>query len=220
VIEMGIKQGLLELLFPSKCPFCGALLRKGEELCGNCQKKLAWLAGATAESKVEFVARCVSPLVYDERTREAVHRYKFMGVSQYKKTFGKFIAQCVRDHFPEGFDLITWVPLHKDRLAERGYDQAKLLAVELGVRCDTQVSATLEKVRKTVAQSGIEKDEERRANVLGCYELLEGVPITGKRVLLVDDVVTTGATMAEAARVLHMAGAAEVCAVTLAKARK
>ena len=220
MIEMGIKQGLLELLFPSKCPFCGALLRKGEELCGNCRKKLAWLAGATAESKVEFVARCVSPLVYDERTREAVHRYKFMGVSQYKKTFGKFIAQCVRDHFPEGFDLITWVPLHKDRLAERGYDQAKLLAVELGVRCDTQVSATLEKVRKTVAQSGIEKDEERRANVLGCYELLEGVPVTGKRVLLVDDVVTTGATMAESARVLHMAGAAEVCAVTLAKARK
>ena len=217
---MRFGQGLLELLFPSKCPFCSVLLGRGVELCGDCQKKLSWLEGAAAETKVEFVSRCVSPLAYDNLTRQAMHRYKFEGVHQHKKTLGKFMAQCVQDQFPEGFDFITWVPLHKERLAERGYDQTKLLAVEVGVQRGISTVAALEKLRRTAAQSGIEKDEERRANVLDSYRLKDDVAVADKRILLVDDVVTTGATMAEAARVLRMAGAAEVCAVTLAKARK
>ena len=217
---MGFGKGLLELLFPSKCPFCAALLGKGEELCGDCRKKLSWLAGTAGETKVEFVDRCVSALLYDELTREAVRRYKFMGVSQHKVAFGKFMAQCVEMQFTEGFDLITWIPLHRERLAERGYDQAKLLALEVSVHRGIPALAVLEKIRRTVAQSGIEKDEERRANVLDSYRLREGIAVEGKRILLMDDVVTTGATMAEAARALRMAGAAEVCAVTLAKARK
>ena len=217
---MRFGQGLLELLFPSKCPFCGALLGKGAELCGDCQKKLAWLEGSAAETKVEFVSRCVSPLIYDQLTRQAMHRYKFEGVFQYKKTLGKFMAQCVQDQFSEGFDLITWVPLHRERLAARGYDQAKLLALEVGAHCNIETTVALEKLRRTAAQSGIDKDEERRANVLDSYRLKNGVSVEGKRILLVDDVVTTGATMAEAARVLRMAAATEICAVTLAKARK
>ena len=217
---MSFGKGLLELLFPSKCPFCGALLGKGEELCGDCRKKLTWLTGTAGETKVEFVDRCVSVLLYDELTREAVRRYKFMGVSQHKVAFGTCMTQCVEMQFPKGFDLITWVPLHRERLAERGYDQAKLLALEVGVHRGIPALAVLEKIRRTVAQSGIEKDEERRANVLDSYRILADANVDGKRILLVDDVVTTGATMAEAARILRMAGAAEVCAVTLAKARK
>ena len=217
---MGFGERLLELLFPAKCPFCSELLEESEEFCGGCQRKLPWMTGAAAETKIEFVSRCVSPLIYDELIRAAVHRYKFQGVSRHKKPFGRFMAQCVQDQFSEAFDIISWVPLHKKRRAERGYDQAKFLAVEVGEHRCVPVVGTLVKIRETAAQSGIETDEERRANVLGCYQLLENASVVGQRILLVDDVVTTGATMAEAARMLRMAGAADVCAVTLAKARK
>lgn len=210
---------LLDLLFPPRCAFCGKLMKPEEKdgLCAVCQEKLPWILGAAAEQKLEFISLCVSPLWYQGEVRESVRRYKFYGRSGYVDTYGLLVAQCVQDHLAGRFDLITWAPLSRERRKERGYDQAMLLAQAAAQRLGCTASATLQKVRNTGAQSGLHDDSARRANVLGAYELT--APVEGRRVLLIDDVVTTGSTLSECARVLRTGGAADVVCATLARAR-
>lgn len=212
---------LLDLLFPPKCPFCRALLEDGErDLCARCQRELPWCLGALGEQKLEFIPRCVSPLFYQDRVRDSFHRYKFGGGVSYARPYGLLMAQCVEDRLAGEFDLITWAPLSPKRRRKRGYDQARLLAQALGRRLGVPVRPLLAKTRHTGAQSALEDDGARRANVLGAYSPVDTAQIAGQRLLLVDDIVTTGATLSECARVLRTYGAAEVLAVTLARARK
>lgn len=209
---------LLDLLYPRKCPFCQKLVEGDALLCPKCQRTLPWLTENAAECKPEFVTLCVSPLRYKDAVVQSIHRYKFSGRRNYAPAYGLLMAQCVRDHFTQPFDAVCWAPLSRKRLKQRGYDQAQLLARAVGEQLDCPARALLVKQRDIPAQSGIEETAARRANVLGAYGLQPDVDITGQRLLLVDDVVTSGSTLSECARVLLSAGAAEVCAVTLAQA--
>ena len=211
----------LDLLFPPKCPYCHKVLDNPRApLCPDCQVRLPWLTGKAGEKKVDFADGCFSPLAYQDRVREAIHRYKFQRVRACAGPFGAVMAQCMQDHLPQGIDWITWCPLHKKRLRERGFDQAKLLAQEVGRRLDIPVRATLRKDRNTRPQSELEEESARRANALGAYSLLPGTDLTGKRVVLVDDVVTTGSTLSECAALLRRAGAEKIFGLTLARARE
>ena len=217
---MKFSQVLLDRLFPPKCIFCGQILeRSGLLLCPDCQRSLPWLEGSGAERKVEFVSLCVSPLRYKAPVDASIRRFKFSGRSWYAKTYGVLTAQCVQDHLAGKYDLISWVPVSRKRKRKRGYDQAFLLARETAKHLGEPLVPTLEKVRHNKAQSSLEDDSSRRANVLGAYRVLEPERVAGKRVLLVDDVVTTGQTLSECAHTLRTAGAREVLCVTLAKAR-
>ena len=209
---------LLDLLFPRKCPFCQRLVEGDALLCPDCQRTLPWLTEKAAERSPEFLKLCVSPLAYRGPVAESIHRYKFSGRRNYAAAYGALMAQCVLDHPDVTFDLLSWAPLSRKRLRRRGYDQARLLARAVGERLNVPVTPVLVKRRDIPAQSGLSEQAARRANVLGAYELLPGAEVTGRRVLLVDDVVTSGATLSECARVLLTAGAAQVCAVTLAQA--
>lgn len=209
---------LLDLLFPRKCPFCQRLAEGEALLCPDCQRTLPWLTEKAAERSPEFLKLCVSPLAYRGPVAESIHRYKFSGRRNYAAAYGALMAQCVLDHPDVTFDLLSWAPLSRKRLRRRGYDQARLLARAVGERLNVPVTPVLVKRRDIPAQSGLLEQAARRANVLGAYELLPGAEVTGRRVLLVDDVVTSGATLSECARVLLTAGAAQVCAVTLAQA--
>ena len=213
---------LLDLIFPPKCVFCKKLLRKGEDgICARCQEHLPWCVGPEAEQTMEFVSLCASPLWYQDEVRESFHRYKFKGSRGYAKAYGRLMAQCVQDHLADRYDLITWVPLSEQRRKSRGYDQAMLLAEAAALELGDVAAETLTKVRDTGAQSGLGKDDSaRRANVLGAYRPTDPELIAGQRVLLMDDVVTTGSTLSECARTLRTAGAADVVCVTLARARK
>lgn len=213
---------LLDLIFPPKCVFCRRLLRKGEDgICARCQEHLPWCVGSEAEQTMEFVSLCASPLWYQDEVRESFHRYKFKGSRGYAKVYGRLMAQCVRDHLTGTYDLITWVPLSEQRRKARGYDQAMLLAESAALELGDVAAETLVKVRDTSAQSALGKDDSaRRANVLGVYRPTDPELIAGQRVLLMDDVVTTGSTLSECARTLRTAGAADVVCVTLARARK
>ena len=152
--------------------------------------------------------------------REAVHRYKFSGSRSYSGPFGRLMAQCVRDELDGRFDCVTWAPLSARRLRQRGYDQARLLAEEAARALEVPALPLLRKNRDTPPQSGLEEAGQRRANVLGVYGAPDPGAAAGRRVLLADDVVTTGSTLSECARTLLTAGAAEVVCVTLAQARK
>lgn len=209
---------LLDLLFPPKCPFCGKLLEKGALLCPDCQRDLPWLSGREAETRVELTKGCVSALRYQDRVRSAVHAYKFHGRSARSAPFGVLVAQAVRDQGLTA-DLVSWPSLSKKRMHRRGYDQAELLAQEVGKRLGLPVFRTLDKADRP-AQSGLEGEAARRANLLGAYTALAPERFVGKTILLIDDVVTTGATLSECAKTLRLAGAAEVVCATLAKAGK
>ena len=218
---MNVWSGVKELMFPTKCPFCQKILERPEDLvCPDCQRKLPWLTGKSAERKVDFADGCFSPLAYRDRVPEAVRRYKFSRVNAYGRPFGLLAAQCAQDHLPQRPDVLTWVPLSRKRLRERGFDQAELMARAAGESLDLPVVPTLQKVRHTGAQSDLEEERARRSNVRGAYALLPGTDVAGKKMLLVDDVVTSGATLSECARVLKQAGARQVYCLTLAQARK
>jgi len=210
------KELVLNLLFPPKCPFCGCLLEKGQLLCPDCQRSLPWLSGGAGERRVELTAGCWSALRYEGTVRKAVHDYKFHGRRAKGRPFGTLLAQTVADNRLE-FDLVSWPSLSKKRLRERGYDQARLLAREVALAAGRPLVRTLDKADRP-AQSGLDGVEARRANLLGAYSPYQPEGFRGKTVLLVDDVVTTGATLSECAKTLRVAGAKEVLCVTLARA--
>ncbi len=211
---------LLDLLFPPRCVFCTALL-KGEErdFCAACKKDLPWLAGTQRERTGEAFSLCVSPLRYRDSVRECLRRYKFEGHRGYRRTLGALMAQCVRERLEGRYDVITWVPLSDKRRRERGYDQAQLLAESMAKALGSEARPVLRKIRHTPAQSGLKEDKERETNAQGAYVVCDRALAEGKRVLVVDDIVTTGATLEACALVLREAGAAEVFCATAARAR-
>lgn len=208
----------LDLVYPPKCPFCGHILERGEvDLCFHCQRCLPWTKG---ENKpVDFCDVSLSPLWYRDGARQAVHRYKFHYGRMHSRYLGTLMAQCLSDRWAEPVDAIVWVPLSKQHRRRRGYDQAELLARRVGELLDIPVVDGLEKVRNTETQSHLSQDSARRANVLGAYRVKEGAELAGKRLVLVDDVVTSGATLSECASCLRMAGAESVAALTFACAQ-
>ena len=125
------------------------------------------------------------------------------------------LYQCRR----ESFDLITWVPVSARRRRKRGYDQAELLARSVCAELGYKPVCLLKQLRANPAQSGL-RGEQRRANVLGAYGVCGKTDIHGKRILLIDDVFTTGATAEECARVLKTAGASSVHCGAVAAAQK
>ena len=183
-----------------------------------CQESLPWLLGTAGESRVELVSRCVSALEYDLGARRAIRRLKFSRRWGYVRTLGPLIAQCAADRLSGGFDAVTWVPLSRKSLRQRGFDQAELLARYVSETVGAPLLPTLVKAERRERQSSLRDQARRRANALGAYSLLPDAPVRDRRILLVDDVVTSGATLSECARILRMGGCADVAAVTLAKA--
>lgn len=209
----------LNLLYPPKCPFCGRVLERGEEgWCASCQEDLPWTEPGEGKA-VEGCDACLSPLWYRDGARDGVHRYKFGGGRGHAALFGELMAQCLQNRWEGLVDLVTWAPLHPKRKKKRGYDQAELLARRVGKLSGLPVEPTLEKLRATAVQSQAGEDEARWANVQGAYRALPGLDLTGKRVVLVDDVATSGATLAQCAAALREAGAETVVGLTLARAR-
>lgn len=211
---------LLDLLFPPKCPYCRRILDDARApACPDCQSELPWLEGRAGERNIDFADGCFSPLAYQKAVPEAVRCFKFGRVRALGNPFALLMAQCLAGRLPQGADLICWAPVSKERLRERGFDQAELLARQVGRLLSVPVRPVLRKVRDTRPQSELEEESARRANARGAYALLPEMNLSGKRVVLVDDVVTSGATLSECAALLRLAGAERIFCLTLARAR-
>ncbi len=206
---------LLRLLFPPKCMFCHIVVEEGT-ICETCRKTLPYEHG-TRPGTGYFSCSC-SALRYVGAVREAALAMKFKGRKSYAQGFGELLAEAVRTELAGRYDIVTWVPVSRKRLRERGYDQSRLIAERMAALLGTEAVPLLRKVRDNPAQSGISEAERRLANVKGVYEVPEPERVRGKRVLVVDDILTTGATLSESARTLLMAGAEEVLAATAMRA--
>lgn len=216
---MGIIERLLDLLFPPRCVFCRRFLEDSEQLvCPDCLASLPRTGAEWARSGDDFSV-CCAALYYEGDVRESLHRYKFDGFLHYAEPYGALLAACLSEHLAGRWDVITWVPVSPRRLRERGYDQAKLLAEATAEELGEDALPALRKLRHTQRQALTGGAAERRGNVAGAYAVSAPENVTGRRVLLIDDIVTTGATLSECARTLRDAGAAEVVCAALARGR-
>lgn len=209
----------MSLLFPRKCLLCGRLLsRKELDLCESCRSDTdSWQKG---KSKFQFLDSVTAVWYYEEYVRRCIVRYKFYGARHMAPGLGRCMAMKLLQDGPEKYDLITWVPVSTLRKLTRGYDQSRLLARFAGKELGISPVSCLKKIRNNKKQSTLRDAARRRANVLGVYRVTRPELVEGKKILIIDDVLTTGATAGECARVLLTAGAKEVHCAVLAAARK
>lgn len=207
---------VLDLLFPPRCPFCRKLLRDWESsVCRSCEKTLPYVPETVSCRQFKGIAKCVSPLYYEGTVRDSLLRYKFSGATAYRRVYAELISKCI-DENAISCDIITWVPLSRSRLRKRGYDQARLIAEKVAEERSLPCESLLKKVKNNPPQSKTGSAGRRAENAAGVYRCPEPERVLGKSVLIIDDIVTTGATLSECAHMLRAAGAAAISAATVA----
>ena len=216
---MKLLQMISAWLYPDKCILCGKLLQKQEtDLCRSC--RIDAPECPVNRSKYPYLNSWIALWYYEDKVRRSLLHYKFYGKRHYANAYARLLGMKLLREEKLDVDVITWVPISQKRKRQRGFDQVELLADKLGQELRTEPMPLLKKIRNNAVQSGIVGQAERRANVLGVYQVIDPEKIEGKRILLLDDILTTGATVGECARVLLTAGAKEVHVAVIAAARQ
>lgn len=218
----------MDFLFPRHCLGCG---KEGEYFCPSCRPRLPRIGSP-------YCARCGYPLIFEPcpfcrgkrfsfeglrsvfrfegLVREAIHRLKYQNLKTLAPELGWFLAEYLKHH-PVPAEAVVPVPLHPKRLRERGYNQAELLAREMSQATGLRlVTGCLVRHRHSLPQVNQASAEGRWLNVADAF-LCRSEELRGVRVLLLDDVCTTGATLDACARALKDGGALGVWALTLAR---
>lgn len=208
----------LELLFPPRCVFCGRIVAPGTKICPECAKEVSPV-NAVRRMKLPGSGKAIECAVlyaYRDRVRQSIIRFKFYGEKSNADFYAEKLAELVEKHLdPSRFDLVTAVPVSEERKKSRGFNQSELLARPLARKLGLPYAECLVKVRDNPEQHLLSR-QKRLRNVRGVYRALR--PQTpGKRILLVDDIVTTGSTLSECARTLYAGGAAGVGCAALAQ---
>ena len=228
----------LDLLYPRTCNACGeALLKEERALCWECRAGVTAIqfpfcscCGRPVEGAVDTAYTCFAcseerPHYVSARSavrlegcaQSMVHDFKYRDALWLERELVQWMVAAADVHYADhSFDVIVPVPLHAVRLRERGYNQARLLAKGLGRRAGLRVDGScLRRLKPTVTQTHL-TGRERAHNVRGAFRAVSR-RVAKKRILLVDDVMTTGATLNECARALKEGGAASVYVLTLAR---
>ncbi len=208
-----------ELLWPPRCILCRRLPETGaERLCPGCRAGLP--EPFSGPRRGSGYGRWAAALWYEGRLRESFHRFKFGGCGFYAEIYGPWLAEAVRKQLGTDFDLLTYVPISPLRRRRRGFDQSLLLAREAGKALGMEPVRTLKKRNLVKPQSRTLGPQARQKNVRGAFRVTDPDLVRGRRLLLIDDVLTSGATVSEASRVLRAAGARSVDVAVLAAAPK
>lgn len=204
-----------DILFPPKCVLCRKVLKKNEtDYCNDC--RIYAPEYTKAKSNISFLAGWTTVWYYSDDVRKSILRYKFGNKRNYANAYGRSLAMKIHEDLPKDIDYITWAPVSKLRKLKRGYDQVELFAKVIAKELSIPLKPLLKKVRHTPAQSSLPNEAQRKANVMGAYKATDKSLIEDKRILLLDDVFTTGATASECAKTLLFAGAKDVYFASLA----
>ncbi len=206
---------LLHFFWPSRCAFCGEIIAPNKHCCAQCHQSLIPAPSPFSLPAVDCAFACVE---YTHDVARAIRQFKFQNQPQLAKTFAFLICERFSEELLDCKpDLICGVAMHRKKQRARGYNQANLIAKEiaenLGLHYD---GGLLEKTSSTAAQHTLSA-AERKSNLEGVYRVPFPEQVRGKRILVVDDVITTGATMSECARALRAAGAVWVGGVSFAR---
>src|SRR3977135_4365021 len=230
---------LASLFYPAACVGCAANVERSEYLCADCQRRAPRIVAP-------FCAKCSEPFpgaitqtfscancehrvlhfdcavaAYRSRglVRKLVHEFKYARQRHLRYPVAAWLRETLRDPRLHGrhFDAIVPVPLHPARERERGFNQAMLLHELLAASLTLPLRGVLERTRYTTTQTAYDR-AERMENLHGAFRLRKKEDVRDLRVLLIDDVLTTGSTLSECARVLRAAGAVSVHAATAARA--
>lgn len=207
---------LLDLFFPPRCIFCSAILPQGGgRLCPSCTKNLPFVEDRKVLRKIGKYT-CAVTFYYDDPVTQGIRALKFRSRQYRAHYFANYLAQTVAEHLGGEFDAVTYVPVHFVRRFRRGFDQSKLLAKATAEIWGVNLLSTLRKTRNNPPQSTVKDPEARRKNVQNAYSVIDPHAFRGKRLLLIDDVVTSGNTLIACADELLAAGAASVVCAALA----
>lgn len=226
--------GFLRWLYPPKCAFCGKIVENERfAVCDDCLAALPFnlracsvcgtpldtvygdLLCLSCRKKRRRFKKVYVPLIYKEIVRDGIIGMKFRGKKGRSVTFAAFIFLKLKEENAPRPDLITYVPMHFIRLGQRGYNQAYLMAKALGEMMNVPVVKTLRKIKHTSPQSKL-NGRARQENLEGAIKPHQAENFSGKTVLLIDDVTTTGTSLNVCAKELKAAGAKEIYAATVA----
>jgi ComF family protein len=206
-------EAVLGFVFPDRCAGCGQI---GTLFCANCCSALRSYPGQVRRVPATLDEVRVG-FVFSGPLRGAVHRLKYGRMPRMARPLGQLLASQLAGTGTIA-DALVPVPLHRNRLRERGYNQAEELARVLSRSWQLPIITTNMVRERTTSQQASLKASERAANVQGAFRWI-GTGTAPKRILLIDDVLTTGATMGACAAALRMAGSEWVCGVALARSR-
>ncbi len=210
--------GIINIFYPNACGICGIISKY--DICPKCIAKLNDIKQC---KKHIYLTKNFTDAMYifkyEDLVRECFIKYKF-GEQNYRyKAFANFMIKDKKIcGFLKKYDIIIPVPISKKRKKQRGYNQSELIIKEC-TKLDESINVymnILYKTKNTKPQSTLNK-EQRKMNLQGAYEVKNSNHITNKKVLLFDDIYTTGSTLEECAKVLRQAGAFEISVLTLAK---
>lgn len=213
---------LLDVIYPPRCPYCGQVIAAEEWTCGACSAEQWRISGprclrcgrnkkdcsCAARRPAKYYCGLAAPFYFGGEVRRAVYRMK-REYGPVRTLSREMCAVCDTVYSGIAFDCITSVPMSAKKLRERGFNQAYELARNVSMHTGIPYRKLLVKQIETQVQHHLTA-EERRANVLGAYDLHRGADVAGKRILLIDDVFTTGSTVTECAKILMFGGAESV----------
>lgn len=232
-----VARHFVNLFYPLHCPACGCALdaMNREGICGTCAGRIKRTprpycnsCGRPVNHEDAVCPECrkmtlhfdraYSACLYEDVLKELIHTLKYGGGASCAKFLSGLMIDFLRrnEEILNGADIVTFVPLDSKRLRERGFNQSKIFAREIGLAFGLPVMDTLKKARRTKNQNELPR-EERLTNLKGAFRARPGRDIKGRTVLLVDDVMTTGATLSECAVTLNAVGAGKVRCFTLAR---
>ena len=225
---MSLTDILLRALYPEKCPLCRKLLPFNQNYCPDCVETEKRISGNFCEKCGNENERCIcsdnsicfshftSVFIYSGLTRAKIHDFKFNKNIRLGKSLGDDMSFRVAEVFYDvTFDAVTFVPMTEKHEKERGYNQSEILAKQVSKHFSTPCNKLLTKVKETENQHTLDA-EKRRNNLDGAFAVSAGADITGKTILLCDDIKTTGTTLKQCEKLLFEKGAKDVYCISVA----